>query len=598
MILQSLCELAEREQLVGDPAFEKKAVRWIVVLDASGRFVDVRDTSAPESLPSTNRTKWRWHPELTLIPRRQERSSGIRANFLVDNGKYALGFSATPEEKDDPRHRLCHAAFVSLLREAPQDVPQLQSLLAFLANEEELNACAVCLASKGSFANKDLFGFEVDGIALSDLDRLRNWWGSHADQAKEELEPIQCLVCGKYRQPARLHNSIQIRGASASGAPLISFNVASFEKYGLRGNENAPVCRVCMTAYTEALRRLTRPQYETASGKKLQAQRILLNGNTTVVYWCECQSALPQLLTAMDSDPKSVKDAVNGSFDESSSRFYCLILSGAQGRASIRYFRIGTVGEVIANLRRYFCTIDIDRRDRNVPLTFFRLLTRMAPNGERDRLPSEIGIELWVHTVFGDKLPYGFLNALVARNQAEHTVPEERAALLHLYFASGDAKSTDVGISDLHSCTEKHSMSLDCESTDLPYLFGRLLAIMENLQSAAQGTNLGRILVARTFRLASTRPGQVFPSLLQASQQQLARASRKVPARAANLNRLIGEVLNGIPANGLSPVFNLEQQGRFALGYYHQRQVFFDRNGDMGKASIETANDSSGETMA
>jgi CRISPR-associated protein Csd1 len=45
--------------------------------------------------------------------------------------------------------------------------------------------------------------------------------------------------------------------------------------------------------------------------------------------------------------------------------------------------------------------------------------------------------------------------------------------------------------------------------------------------------------------------------------------------RAVNLEKLIGEIMGGIsdfPAH-----LSLQDQGRFAVGYYHQRQDFFTK---------------------
>ena len=52
------------------------------------------------------------------------------------------------------------------------------------------------------------------------------------------------------------HDALQIAGCVTSGVSLVAFNSAAFEKYGFERNDNAPICRECMTAYVEGLRRL------------------------------------------------------------------------------------------------------------------------------------------------------------------------------------------------------------------------------------------------------------------------------------------------------------------------------------------------------
>lgn len=604
MILQSLRELAEREKLVDDPAFESKAVRWQIALDANGRFLNAYDTSTPEQLPEGSKKKPKMQAKLMRIPRRLGRSSGIKADFLVDNAKYALGFAVDPAEAEDPRLLQCHAAFVELLRSAPQDVPELQAVFTFLADPASRDACAKNLAEKGGFASNDLFCFEVAGELLPDIEELQAWWRTQREEVVEGSVPVQCLVCGELRVPARLHNSFQIRGASTSGVPLVSFNAGAFEKHGLSGNDNAPVCTECMTAYTEALRRLTRAQYETPSGRKLRPLSTVLNGDTTAVYWAEGQSELPALLSSMNTDPKSIRELLDSPHKGSefllkdTSGFYCLILTGAQGRASVRRLHIGTVGEVARNLKQYFCAINVDRYDTSEPLPLFRLLGSMVLNGERDRLPQEAATELWLHALFGGPLSRSFLSTIVARNRAERLVPAERAALLHLYFQSHDSDTRATTYSAEVKKERTYPMSLDRESKDPSYLLGRLLAVLENLQTAAQGTNLNRTLVDRTFGAASTRPGVVFPQLIQTAQHHLSKAGRKASQRAIHLNRLLGEVIDGLDINGFSSVLSLEQQGRFALGYYHQRQSFFRKSADIAEDTTDPATDSNEVTPA
>lgn len=605
MILQSLRDLAIRENLVDDPAFESKAVRWIIALDADGRFLNAYDTSTPATLPEGSKKKPKMQAKLMRIPRRLGRTVGVKSDFLVDNAKYALGLAADPAEAGDPRILQCHTAFVKLLHSAPQDVPELQAVLTFLSDKASRESCAQKLAAQGGFASNDLFSFEVDSEPLIRIEELQAWWRTQRNEESEDSLPVQCLVCGELRVPARLHNSFQIRGASTSGIPLVSFNANAFEKYGLCGNENAPVCKECMTAYTESLRRLTRPQYETPSGRNLKPLSLVLNADTTAVYWADGRSELPLFLSSINTDPKSVQELLLSPHKGSqfllkdTSAFYCLILTGAQGRASVRRLHAGTVGEVALNLLHYFQAINVDRYDTAEPLPLFRLLGSMVLNGERDRLPPEAATELWLHALFGGRLSRSFLATIIARNRAERAVSAERAALLHLYFQSFALQNNSATQPAAVEKERIYPMSLDRESKDPSYLLGRLLAVLENLQTAAQGANLNRTLVDRTFGAASTRPGVVFPQLIQTAQHHLSKAGRKLPRRATNLDKLLGEVMDGINIDGFSAVLSLEQQGRFALGYYHQRQSFFRKCEEtVPQDSAKTSTDSTEETSA
>lgn len=592
MILESLCALARREVLVDDPAFESKAVRWVVALDSAGRFLEVHDTNTPESLPNGSKKKPRMQAKLMRIPRRQGRSSGVKADFLVDNAKYALGLTADPADPEDARVQQCHAAFVELLRSAPPAVSELHSLRGFLADGTQRAKCAVSLAEKGGFASNDLFCFEVDGVPLAEMDELKMWWGERLTHSEEETEPVQCLVCGEHRVPARLHNSFQIRGASTSGVPLVSFNAGAFEKYGLSGNENAPVCTVCMTSYTEALRRLTRAQYETPGGRKLSPLCTVLNGDTTAIYWAEGESVLPQGLAAFNSDPKSVRDLLSSAHNGSefllkdSSRFYCLILTGAQGRAAVRRLHVGTVADVARNLRRYFRAIRIGRGDGYAPVPLSALLRSVVFKGELDRLPADLGVELWMSALFGAPLSRAFLAAVVTRNRVEPQdlkqgrwkVGRERAALLQFYFSLRNFAPARDSSREPHSLEDTFSMGLNETTDNRAYVFGRILATAERMQLLAQPQGLNRTLVDRFFGMASVRPQVVYDQLLSQFQYHRRKALRDIPGAARPTDTLWCELQSKLEVeDAFSKPFGLEDQARFGLGYYHQKQDFADK---------------------
>jgi CRISPR-associated protein Csd1 len=480
---------------------------------------------------------------------------------------------------------------VELLRSAPQDVPELQAVFTFLANATSREACAKNLAEKGGFASNDLFCFEVAGEMLADIEELQTWWRTQREEADEGSLPMQCLVCGEFRVSARLHNSFQIRGASTSGVPLVSFNAGAFEKYGLSGNDNAPVCTGCMTAYTEALRRLTRAQYETPSGRKLRPLSTVLNGDTTAVYWAEGQSELPALLSAMNTDPKSIRELLDSPRKGSefllkdTSGFYCLILTGAQGRASVRRLHVDTVAAVSRNLLLYFRAIQTGGSSEHVPMPLSALLRSLVFKGELERLPSDLGVELWMTALFGLPLSPAFLAAVVTRIRVEQQdlqqgiwkVGRQRAALLQLYFISnrfdctGNRRGENDSIEDLR-------MGLNHDIDDRAYVFGRIFATAERMQLLAQSQGLNRTLVDRFFAMASVRPQTVYAQLLSQYQYHYRKAMRDIPGVAKKANDLWLELQSKLDARGaFGKSFDFADQARFGLGYYHQKQDFVDQ---------------------
>ncbi len=589
MILQSLRELALREGLVDDPAFEAKPVRWVIELAPDGTFLNVVDTNQTSLAEGTK--KPRAEAKLMVIPRRGVRASGIRANFLVDNAKYVLG-EVAPGGEQDTKNAERNRAYLTRLQEAAAEVsvPELGSVLCFLEDAAQRSKCVTALVERG-FANNDLFTFSIEGEYLHDSEALRAYWTElQTGLESTEAETAQCPLCGEGRNPAKLHNQIQIRGASTSGVPLVSFNANAFEKYGWCGNDNAPVCTACMTAYVEALRRLTKQRYYLPrENRTVSALSTVLTEDTTAMYWSERPSQLVSGLPNLRDDPKKIADLLVSPHTGSSappgghlSRFYCLILTGAQGRAIVRNIHTATVAEVEHNLRRYFNTIDVDRFDRAAPIPLFLLLKAMVLNGELKRLPAELGSELWLAALFARPLSRLFLQAVITRirveaqdlRQGKRKVTPARAALLQLYFASHNLFAT-TGLRHPFNQQETTPMGLNEESTDRAYVLGRVLAVAERMQLLAQPQGLNRTIVDRFYGMASTRPKLVFSLILEGYGYHRRKALRDIPPAAARMDKLFGALLLKLDVHSLDAAMPLEEQARFGLGYYHQRQGFF-----------------------
>lgn len=588
MILHELKALALREGLVDDPAFESKPVPWIIVLDEDGGYQGLRDTYQEVPLPEGKKGKPKRQAAMFPIPRRLGRTSKAVSDFLVDKSEYVLGVEPdgkrSAEDLDTRR-----VLFSDLLRDASVSAESHagKAVSVFLGNDADRERCAIDLAERG-YAGNDLFTFRVDGEMLHEDEALRAWWISRAQESEtpDGNAQRQCLLCGNDRTAVDKHDSLQIAGCVTSGVSLVTFNSAAFEKYGLERNDNAPVCRECMTAYVEGLRRLINARYISArTGEPLAPQNIRLSGDTTAVYWASVQDELVGALSDLMYSPQKVRDLIHSPHrgqrsSGAADRFFCLVVSGAQGRAMLRSMHTGTLAELEANLASFFDSIRLEG-DREEPRPLGFLLRSLVLQGKLDRLPPKLASEVFLGVLFGTRLPRFVLSAAIQRNHAEQKVTPERAALLQLFFASHDQK-------------EVPTMSLDVVTTDAPYRLGRLLSAYEQLQRRAQGGNLNRTLVDRYFGAASTRPGTVFPQLVRLSQNHLG----KLGQNGGYFQGLITGIVDGI--DSFPSMLTLEEQGRFALGYYHQRQAFFRKNKgkeDNGLTTEETSHDTEGETI-
>lgn len=118
-------------------------------------------------------------------------------------------------------------------------------------------------------------------------------------------------------------------------------------------------------------------------------------------------------------------------------------------------------------------------------------------------------------------------------------------------------------------------MELDTNQTSVGYQLGRLFAVLEKIQEEAN-PGINATIRERFYGAACATPVTVFANLMRLKNHHLAKLENK--GRVVNFERLLGEIianLSDFPAH-----LSLHEQALFAIGYYHQRQDFFNKKSD------------------
>ena len=115
---------------------------------------------------------------------------------------------------------------------------------------------------------------------------------------------------------------------------------------------------------------------------------------------------------------------------------------------------------------------------------------------------------------------------------------------------------------------------LDKSNTNQGYLCGRLFAVLDKIQENANGINSIR---ERYMNAASSTPASVFSTILNLSAHHLEKLESK---RKIYYEKIMQEIIDKIPAAGFPAHLDLQDQGRFFIGFYHQRQDFFTKKED------------------
>ena len=129
-------------------------------------------------------------------------------------------------------------------------------------------------------------------------------------------------------------------------------------------------------------------------------------------------------------------------------------------------------------------------------------------------------------------------------------------------------------------------MGLDREYDNIGYVLGRLFAALERIQGQAQGHGLNKTIRDTYFGAAASSPLVTFKRLQDLAIHYLAKI-RNSGKSTVWLEQLMQEILGHVPAQGIPAILSLEDQGRFSIGYYHQRQEFFTKKDETSETEGE-----------
>jgi CRISPR-associated protein Csd1 len=575
MILQELARYYERKTNDPDTAlapegFEKKDIPFVIILSNNGKFVQIDDTRTSDGKKKRSRS--------FLVPQGVKKTSGVAANLLWDTAEYVLGLDIRGKAE---RVLQQHDDFKKRLSELPADDAGICAVTAFLAHipEEELRR-SPCWNDIQENNPVLTFQLNTDNCLVCEREAVVKALMKGASAPDSESARGICLVSGAESEIERLHPAIKgVWGAQTSGANIVSFNQRSFESYGKeqRQGENAPVGKAAVFAYVTALNYLL--------GKD-STQRVQV-GDASTVFWSSEENQFEDSFASLwkeppKDDPDANTRAVKALYEsikqgslnisDDATQFFVLGLAPNAARISIRFWLTGTVKEFSQRIVEHFSDIAIDHAPYDPPhLSLFRLLASTALQGKAENIPPNLGGDTMRAILSGLPYPETLLSSAIRRIRAEHEVNYQRAALIKACINRKMRRENPAIEEDL-------KVSLDPANTNTGYRLGRLFATLEKVQEEAS-PGLNATIRDRYYGAASSTPVTVFSTLLKLKNHHLSKLENR--GRAVNLERLIGEIADGItdfPAN-----LTIADQGRFAIGYYHQKQAFYARKSEIAE---------------
>ncbi|MBP7003411.1 type I-C CRISPR-associated protein Cas8c/Csd1 [Amaricoccus sp.] len=547
-----------------------------------GFIVTLRADGAPAHAVDLRRDDRKRTPAAVLVPQAVKRTVGIAPNFLWDKTAYALGVTAGEGKRTAQEHEAFKERHRAWL-DGTED-PGLRAFLGFLDRWTPGDFAALGWDESLRDANV-VFALESEweDALLHDRPAARAAWARKA--GAEASDPKICLVSGEPGPVARLHPSIKgVWGAQTAGASLVSYNLDAFTSYEHEQGDNAQVSEAAAFAYTTALNIFL----DRESGHRLQI------GDASTVFWAESGDR-EAARTAEDmfavlfggesrgDDAKAVagEDAAQArrvgarlaairegrplaEIDPALAegvRFFVLGLAPNAARLSVRFYVEDSFGEIARRYRRFLEDMAIEPPPPGQP-GLWRWLVELAVQGKRENVPPNIAGD-WMRAILtGAPYPRTLLSAALMRARADQSVNVFRAAMMKAVLVRNSRQEVPV--------------SLDEDNPNAAYQLGRLFAVMEGAQYAA----LGRVnapIGDRYYAAASSTPARVFATLLRGLKVHIAdirkqEPSAGVPGRGLSgwFDKRVAAIMERLPAD-LPKTLRLEDQARFAIGYYHEK---------------------------
>ena len=577
MILHALTQYyqrkAESDGGVAPEGFENKEIPFIIVIDKQGNFIQLEDTRELKGKKKVGRT--------FLVPKGLGRSGSKSyevSNLLWDHYGYVLAYAG---EKGQEQADKQHASFTAKVNELKQVLPDdagVTAVAAFLSSAEEKSKVmqatnwVECAKVKGCNLSFRLVEETVDLVCQSKMVQDYLSVSSDNNEETDDFKEGICLITGKKTLVARKHH--QISGIHKQPTPFCAVDKGStaFHSYGKKQGFAFPVGKQAMFEYTTALNTL------------LACENRFRIGDVTAICWSAKPTPLEEHLASLISgggkdNPDAHIDAVkslykslySGKYTEpdGKEKFYLLGLSPNSARIVVRFWHETTVAALSESIAAWYDDLQMVRGENSpypeyMPLP--RLLGNLVLDGKMENLPSDLIAQITDAALNNRVLPVSLLQAALRRNKAEQKITYGRASLLKAYINRAIRAGRLKNMKEL-------TMSLDRNRQDIGYVLGRLFAVLEKTQAEAN-PGLNATIADRYFGSASSTPIAVFGTLMRLLPHHLNKL--EFEGRAVQLQWEIRQILEH--CQKFPNHLNLEQQGLFAIGYYHETQFLFTKD--------------------
>ncbi len=583
MLLTSLVNLYEilaDKGKVDKPGWSKVRVSYGISIDRNGNLVSIK------YLKRYDEKRKKDFPVSLSLPMQVKRASNIAANFICDTSNYFFGIDAKGNTK---RSRDCFEASKKLHKSILRDnISEASKAIINFFDKWNIERCEEILDNIGCTdkVKSDIFKKGATLVLMpldkkaTDYGEVCEAWDSYYNSNNNNNNSYICSAIGKKLPVATLHPSIKgVYGAQPMGTSLVSFNAHAFESFEKKQGMNSFVSEYAAFAYTTALNYLLS-----------ETNYVNHFGDTTVVCWTEndnegCQDIMT---SAFGNDDETTQDDLWGAVKKISSgesvdwkgfdvnpneNFYILGLSPNAARLSVRFFLQNTFGNFMKNIIKHEdeMNIVIPHWIKNTHFPIWRILKETVNSKSKNKSAKpQLAGDLLYSVLTGYKYPETLFNNIMIRIKAERSVDAEREAIRTAVIKAYLLRNHP-------EYKEELTVKLDKENTNhiLPYNLGRLFAILEEIQMAAN-PEIKSTINDKYFTSASSTPAMVFPLLIDLAQKHLKKIKGDKTGYCVNkqkqLTSLFSEINEEFPSR-----MTMQEKGIFQIGYYHQTQERYSK---------------------
>ncbi|MBZ5526258.1 MAG: type I-C CRISPR-associated protein Cas8c/Csd1 [Acidobacteriia bacterium] len=440
------------------------------------------------------------------------------------------------------------------------------------------------------------FTLRINGQVLLKNREFKEWWAS--SYAEERSRVLKVLPVGtdgfnfRFDEGSTRLTPVFPHIPSVPGGgmycPLASFDKAATRSFGLE-KYTLPMSLTTTERTAAALKWLLQDKRSNCTlGKKLVA-----------IFWAvppskdakPCSHDLVAMLT--EPDALQVLDFFQNIHGQSAAtfdaaHFYCAILSSPKSRITVRSWHTETLGRVTEWAKRYFEAVslpDVFQPEQRKTSPLGDLTDSIVPPKNKSGPTPGTYASLLRTALFGTSLPHSFLESALMRQCLElakgcadkkgrsefESRLRARTALIKLFFHTNKRLTMD-----------EHTH----QTQDHPaYLCGRVLAVMDKIHNAAHGKSTASSPAGRYYGSASNTPALVFPRLCKLARIHLDKIGGGLAYKLEHgVPKDRAETPLGVDFDGLAALIakfdanqcwprtlSLEEQGRFAIGFYYER---------------------------